>query len=230
MLYYPSMKNIKNNKIVSGSSILLLLLAILAVGFMALPNQASAQANLEDIKPGVNLIEPNSGSRTNKDTVVAIVGYNYTPNSVARWNGSPRPTIFIDSSHLLIRLSPSDLEDSNGKYINVYVPGVGYSNARFFEINGYAAPAPSEEAVDPNSHLYTDNPEATQNAQTENGSTVGENASALASTAILGSNSFLPSGLMQWILFAIIILLIIIIVRKVLGLGDKYHNTPLKHA
>lgn len=57
-----------------------------------------------------------------------------------------------------------------------------------------------------------------------------ENASDLAATAIFGSNSFMPSGLVQWILFAILILLVVILVRRITGGEDRYHKEPLKHA
>lgn len=58
----------------------------------------------------------------------------------------------------------------------------------------------------------------------------GQSASALASGVIFGSNSLAPSGIIQWVLFAIAILLIVIIVRKFFGGSDRYHNSPLKHA
>ena len=57
-----------------------------------------------------------------------------------------------------------------------------------------------------------------------------EDPSDLAANAVFGTNSFMPSGLIQWILFAILILLIVILVRKVTGAEDKYHSEPLKHA
>ena len=39
--------------------------------------------------------------------------------------------------------------------------------------------------------------------------------------------SFLPSGLIQWVLFAIVILWIIIIVRKVFGVRKNYEESPM---
>ena len=54
--------------------------------------------------------------------------------------------------------------------------------------------------------------------------------SDLAASAILGTNSFMPSGLVQWILFAIFILLVVILVRRVTGKEEQYHAEPLKHA
>jgi hypothetical protein len=54
-------------------------------------------------------------------------------------------------------------------------------------------------------------------------------ANGLAASVVYGSNSFLPSGLIQWILFGIFILLLIILVRRIFGGREKYLATPLKH-
>ncbi|OGI73693.1 hypothetical protein A3D42_00550 [Candidatus Nomurabacteria bacterium RIFCSPHIGHO2_02_FULL_41_18] len=50
----------------------------------------------------------------------------------------------------------------------------------------------------------------------------------LAAGAIFGQSGFLPSGLVQWILLAILILLIIVLARKVFGGAKNYYSTPLK--
>jgi len=57
-----------------------------------------------------------------------------------------------------------------------------------------------------------------------------EEESSVTANAIFGTNGFTPSGLIQWILLAILILLIVILVRKFTGAEDKYHSEPLKHA
>lgn len=56
-----------------------------------------------------------------------------------------------------------------------------------------------------------------------------DETSDLAAAVIFGSNSFIPSGLVQWILFAILILLATILVRKIYGGNEKYNSFPLKH-
>ena len=50
----------------------------------------------------------------------------------------------------------------------------------------------------------------------------------LAANTIFGSIGFVPSGLFQWILFAILILLIVILTRRVFGGNKKFQETPLK--
>ncbi len=67
---------------------------------------------------------------------------------------------------------------------------------------------------------------STDNKNTSSSESVGN----LAANAIFGSNGYAPSGLIQWVLFAILILLIVILVRKLTGAGDRYQNEPLKHA
>lgn len=52
----------------------------------------------------------------------------------------------------------------------------------------------------------------------------------LTANSVFGRFSFMPSGLMQWILLAIFILVIVILVRKVSGKDEEYHHSPLKHA
>ena len=55
---------------------------------------------------------------------------------------------------------------------------------------------------------------------------------SLAAGAIFGTSnlSFLPSGLLQWILFAILILIIVILARRVFGGTKRFLQMPLKHA
>ncbi len=80
-------------------------------------------------------------------------------------------------------------------------------------------------------------PQASTEANTEtkpittgDANITGEDYSAVAANSIWGRFSFMPSGLMQWILLAIFILVIVILVRKITGKDTEYYSTPLKHA
>jgi hypothetical protein len=55
-------------------------------------------------------------------------------------------------------------------------------------------------------------------------------ASSQTANAISATNGFTPSGIVAWILFAILILIVIIIARKVFGSDKKYQESPMKHA
>jgi hypothetical protein len=198
------------------------------------------EAPLKNPTPVVNSLSPNSANLGSGSRNVTITGSGFVNDSVARWNGSDRPTTFIDSSHLLVSLRSTDMTGSAGKYITVFNPEPkgGYSNAAFFTINGYVSPAPAKSttpAKSTNSAPSTSNGNSNNNsgsvmgAQNSNTSTETENFNSLASNALFGANSFMPSGIIQWLLFAIFILLVVIIIRKIF-FADRYHSTPLKHA
>jgi len=59
-------------------------------------------------------------------------------------------------------------------------------------------------------------------------SDINENYGSLASTTLLGSSTFMPSGLIQWIFFVIIILAIIFLWRYLYA-EKKYMAEPVKH-
>ena len=60
-------------------------------------------------------------------------------------------------------------------------------------------------------------------------SDINQSYGSLTANALVGSNSFFPSGLMQWIILIIIILAIIFLWRYVHA-EDDYLREPLKHA
>ncbi len=52
----------------------------------------------------------------------------------------------------------------------------------------------------------------------------------VTANALFGSHSFMPSGLVQWVILAIFILLVIVLIRRAFGAEERYHSEPLKHA
>lgn len=57
-----------------------------------------------------------------------------------------------------------------------------------------------------------------------------EDDQSLVASVVYGEDSFLPSGIIGWILLAIFILIIVILARKVFGGEKNFHSTPMKHA
>ncbi|MSU44799.1 hypothetical protein EXS45_01315 [Candidatus Nomurabacteria bacterium] len=169
--------------------------------------------------PTINSINPKSSNVGTGTKTITIIGNGFVPSSIARINGSNRPTTFIDSSHLLMQITGNDTynyRSNGGFFIAVFngLPGGGNSNTAFFTVTNTA----------------TSNTTTTKNVNNTVSNFIDENyGNNLASNAIFGSNGILPSGLIQWILFAILLLLIVILVRKIYGGGEKYHATPLKH-
>jgi len=73
------------------------------------------------------------------------------------------------------------------------------------------------------SSTSTENSEATASESNES---YGD----LASNAVFGSSGIYPSGVIQWVFFGILVLMIVILVRKIFGFEEKYDSTPMKHA
>jgi len=177
-------------------------------------------------KPEIDSITPERSSVGTGTKTITIIGEKFVPSSVARINGSNRPTTFVDRSHLLMQITGSDtfkFHSNGGFFITVFngAPGGGYSNAKFFTIAG---PAPSGAGATANPETDT----STNFTDLETGEVRGE-YSDLVSGAIFGANGVLPSGIIQWIFVAILVLLIVILVRRIYGADRKYHAVPLKH-
>jgi hypothetical protein len=247
MLYYLYMK-INKKSINYGLKIL----AILAFALIFVPfNKAAAAygtnityqtndyngAPIENPKPTVDSINPKSSNVGVGTKTITITGSGFVPSSVARVNGSNRPTTFIDDSHLLVQINGNDTSayrTNGGFFITVFngLPGGGYSNAAFFTVNNTTVSPVANTNNNPSTTDFTDtntnNSYNNANSASTDYTDTNQNGN-LASAAIFGSNSFLPSGLIQWILFAIIILLIIILARKIFGAREKYNALPMKY-
>jgi hypothetical protein len=62
------------------------------------------------------------------------------------------------------------------------------------------------------------------------GSDINPTYGSLTANALFGSNSFMPTGLIQWIFFVLLILAIIFLWRYVHFSKEKYMSEPMKHA
>jgi len=224
------MKKINNNLMVLG----LKTLSMLAFSLLIIPTTALATPGYVDNPvPEIAFISPDSNNGPVKtNMIVTVSGSGFVPSSVVRINGFDHQTTFVDYSHLFVRLNTSDLSNPDGFYLNVFngFPGGGYSNAKFFTTN-----KPEPVANTNNTYSNTNQTSGTTNsAGSNNGANVNNannNSKSLVATVIFGaSESFLPSGLIQWVVIAIIILIIIILVRINFSARKNYKESPMKHA
>lgn len=76
-------------------------------------------------------------------------------SSVAQWNGTPRTTTFVDSTHLQVAISDSDIANAGSIPITVSnpAPGGGVSGAVTFTVSN---PAPTITSVTPSTAYVTD--------------------------------------------------------------------------
>ena len=177
------MYKINNKKIIFNLFYSLGILAILGIGIMIMPRDASAQNN-------GRVTRYNS---TRFESVSSKNRFNTYEEPYAQFQTNvPAPTVYSNS------VNPNAVN-----YTTALQPTVARTSAT----SATSARASSAPA---------------QTADTET-------ASDLAAGVIFGSENFLPSGLIQWIFFAILVLLIIILARKIFS-AEKYHSTPMKHA
>ena len=247
------MNKINNKSILLGLEILI----ILAFGVMIFaPIETKAYdeysyyrfaSNPEPINPVpiISSIKPNSIDKIRGKTTITITGNGFTPDSVVRKNNANRITTFIDSKHLLVDIFPSDVYNQNEFYLTVFngEPGGGFSNASLFTIKNNTGTDTttisttsssitnySSTQNSSNSNYNTNYSNTSEENNSVNASDFNESYGSLTANALLGSNSFMPTGLVQWIIFAILIVLIIFLWRYVHRSEEKYMLEPMKHA
>jgi hypothetical protein len=137
----------------------------------------------------------------------------------------------------ILTLTPNNVQAKDrpgyySKYNKDFVDTTYYSNATYAGYNPYP------ETIATGSVLGTSTSSTTQTTEkvtTKDSSTVDykeikEEFSDVTANALFGADSFFPTSLMGWLLFAIFVLVIVVLVRKFAGLEKKYHAAPLKSA
>lgn len=179
--------------------------------------------------PIIYSITPNSAVSGNNNILVTITGSNFSTSATARFNGSDKETRYYDSRHLGMVLSPIDLDGKGTYLVSVYNPSNGsISNGVSFTLNRVVAPS-SAGTTTVAKKTVAKSTTATTVAKAKTTSTnTSNNSNALTANALSGSNGFLPSSLIEWLLLAILIFLVVILVRKTYMSHEEH--APLKHA
>ena|SRR3989338_4550540 len=131
----------------------------------------------------------------------------------------------------------ADTVSGTGWYYPNHTSGSGQNNVIIYETPIYApapiyisAPTPTptiySNSTNPNGTSAITKPKTIAKTKTTSVNNIDSN---LAAGAIFGSNSFMPSGLIQWIFFAILVLLVVILIRKIYSGNEKYDAIPMKH-
>ena len=184
-------------------------------------------------RPYLTSIYPDESLDGTIPPTITITGRDFVPTSIARVNGINQRTTFIDQRNLLVNVNPADTESTRGEFfITVFNPSPagGYSNAKKFKVpvdlttNRYPEGTNTSYVKD---GYYSENSQ--QNIPSNIQPTRSDAYKNLAAASIFGAKSIFPSGAIQWILVAIIVLLIVILIRKAFGYRDAYIHSPLKH-
>jgi hypothetical protein len=102
--------------------------------------------------PTTSALEPSSGVAGGAGFVLIVHGGNFVGNSVVRWNGADRITVFESTSVLTAAIPPSDIATAGTAQVTVFnpMPGGGTSNAQTFTISA-ANPVPTTSGLNPSS-------------------------------------------------------------------------------
>ena len=234
------------------------LLAFLMFAILTVPAQASAQAGYvtgynttsynnnvgsynnnssynpnynQNPVPSISSIYPNTGALYSGQRTITITGNGFVPGSSAQVDGASRGTTFMDSSRLSFDLYSTDMYGASRRNISVFNPGPGggNSNTVVFTLSGSAANT-TNARTNTVSNTTTQVASSNTNTSTTGSTVLASEAKDLTASAIFGGKGFLPSGLVEWIVVAILILIIVILIRKISGADEKYQAEPLKHA
>lgn len=80
-------------------------------------------------EPTIDYVTPETIDYNSSSRYITIYGDNFTHDSVARWNGSSRPTNYINSGRLSMYIYSNDTEDEGNNYVTVYDQDCGISNS-----------------------------------------------------------------------------------------------------
>src|ERR1051326_5378942 len=84
--------------------------------------------------PTVSSLSPTAAAVGGGGFTLTVVGSGFAPNSVVRWNGSPRPVKYDSSSELEVQISALDVQFLGNNSVTVTTPGAGTSAAMVFSV------------------------------------------------------------------------------------------------
>jgi hypothetical protein len=102
--------------------------------------------------PTLTSINPSTTSAKGPPFTLNVIGTGFTANSVVQWNGSPRPTVFVNATTLTALVAGADIGFPGTASVTVFnpAPGGGTSNAVSF---GITNPVPLVASLSPSSIL-----------------------------------------------------------------------------
>ena len=163
------------------------------------------------------------------DTIMpnGVIPFPYTPS-----NQSVPTIIYSTSAYPATTYYYQPVSPAPVATVPVMIPGCDGRTTGFSTVNGqscygnYVNTPPIATVQNPNTVAYAPSNTVKKDASV---ATTNDNLSSLTANALIGSNSFMPSGLIQWIFFAILVVLIIFLWRYVFA-KEKYMSEPLKHS
>ncbi len=101
--------------------------------------------------PVITLLSPTSAVAGGPAFQLSVLGTNFSPFSVVRWNGQDRMTSQSSVTELSAQITAADIANVGSAQITVFspAPGAGLSNTVTFNINQATRPIPRITAISP---------------------------------------------------------------------------------
>ncbi len=97
--------------------------------------------------PAISALYPRATAAGGPAFTLAVGGVNFVSSAVVRWNGSDRPTAFVNSGGVTAQIPANDIATTGTAVITVFNPGGGSSNSVAFSIG--VGPVSVAVAADP---------------------------------------------------------------------------------
>ena len=110
----------------------------------------SAAVSVTNPRPALLSVNPARVEVGQTSREIELAGTRFVPESAGRWNGSPRPTTFVDATRLIMRLEAADLAAPGGARIDVVSPGPGGGMSAVVDV-AIEFPLPAATALSPSS-------------------------------------------------------------------------------
>lgn len=187
--------------------------------------------------PRIYLVNPNTVNKGLGSVRIAITGDYFVPGAIAKLNGIDQITTYVNSSRIEMQLNDLARMSTGNFIVNVYnpSPGGGFSNSATLNISDSTGVS-SGATVSTGNTVSTANKTTTVAKKSTASTTVAQAKKAvgnpgsevLGASVLFGVSNFLPTNLVQWLIFLIFILLLIYLWRKIY-ITEKDKSTPLKH-
>jgi len=101
--------------------------------------------------PQIGGLAPSGAAAGSAGFTLTVTGSGFTASSVARWNGSARPTTVVSATQLLAAISAADIATSGTASVSVFTPapGGGTSGSRTFTITASSSPSSPTSSTPP---------------------------------------------------------------------------------
>ncbi len=149
--------------------------------------------------PTISFLDPQQVEAGAPAFTLRVLGSGFVSSSVVRWNGSDRPTTFVNSSELRTSIPASDIAAPGTAQVTVFnpAPGGGTSNAITFSTNKQTTTTTLTSSPNPSSAGQAVTFTATVSPSAATGTVTFQEGSAILGTGTLsgGVGSFSTSAL-----------------------------------